>query len=155
MAKLPKLCEKLNLEKKDKRYKHAPDSVREKDEDKLLWDVNIQCDHVIEARRPDIVIVNKQERKCTIIDIAIPADKRIGEKENEKVEKYQDLKREIATMWNMRTMQMVPIVVGSLGSVTKNLDKWLGKLNIKNSISLLQKTTLLGTSRILRMVLEL
>ena len=49
----------------------------------------------------DIVVVNKQEKKCAIIDIAVPADKRIGEKENEKVEKYQDLKREIARMWNM------------------------------------------------------
>ena len=55
----------------------------------------------------------------------------------------------------MRTVQVVPIVVGSLGSVTRNLDKWLGKLNVKISISLLQKTTLLGTARILRMVLEL
>ncbi|XP_068691565.1 uncharacterized protein [Montipora foliosa] len=155
MTTLQKLCEKLNLDKKDKWYKDAPNSVREKDEDKLLWDVNIQCDHVIEARRPDIVVVNKQDRKCTIIDIAVPADKRIVKKENEKVEKYQDLKREIARMWNMRAMQMVPIVVGSLGSVTKNFDKWLGKLNIKNSISLLQKTTLLGTARILRMVLAL
>ena len=72
--------------------------------------------------------------------------------------KYQDLKREIARMWNMRTVQVVPIiiiVVGSLGRVTKNLDKWLGKLNVKISISLLQKTTLLGTVSILRMVLEL
>ena len=51
---------------------------------------------------------------------------------------------------------MVPIiVVGSLGSVTKILDKWLGKLNVKISISLLQKTTLLGTARILRIALEL
>ena len=41
--------------------------------------------------RPDIVVVNEQEKKCTIIDIAVPADKRIGENENEKVEK-QDLK---------------------------------------------------------------
>ena len=51
---------------------------------------------------------------------------------------------------------MVPIiVVGSLGSVTKILDKWLGKLNVKISIPLLQKTTLLGTARILRIALEL
>ena len=42
-------------------------------------------------------------------------------------------------MWNMKTVQVVPIVVGSLGSVTKNSDKWLGKLNVKNSISLQQK----------------
>ena len=72
--------------------------------------MNIQCDHVIEARRPDIVVVNKQERKCTIIDIAVPADKRTGQKENEKVEKYQDLKREIARTWNMRTVKVVQLL---------------------------------------------
>ena len=86
-----KLCENYYLEKKDKCYEHAPDSVSENDEVKLLWDMNIQCDHVIEARRLDIVAVNKQKKKCTIIDIAVPGDKRIGEKEDEKVEKYQDL----------------------------------------------------------------
>ena len=67
-------------------YEHAPDSVSENDEVKLLWDVNIQCDHVIEARSPDIVVANKQEKKCTVIDIALPVDKKIGEKESEKVE---------------------------------------------------------------------
>ena len=150
-----KLSEKYHLAKKDKWYEHAPDSVSENDEVKLLSDVNIQCDHVIEARRPDIAVVNKQDKKCTIIDIAVAADKRIGEKENEKVEKYQDLKREIERMGNMRTVQVVPIVVGSLGSVKKNLDKRLGKSNVKISVSLLPKTTLLGTARILRKVLEL
>ena len=59
-----KLCEKYHLEKKGKWYEHAPDSVSENDEVKLLWDVNIQCDHVIEARRPEIVVENKQEKKC-------------------------------------------------------------------------------------------
>ena len=149
------MCEKCHLEKKDKWYEHAPDSVSENDEVKLLLDVNIQCDHVTEARRPGIVVVNKQEKKSTITDIAVPADIRIGEKENEKIEKYQDLKREFARMWNLRTVQVVPIVVGSLGSVAKNLNKWLGKLNVKIIISLLQKTTLLGTARILRKLLEL
>ena len=42
----------------------------------------------------------------------------------------------------------------TLESVTKNLDKWLEKLNIKISILLLQKTALLGTARTLRKVLE-
>ena len=102
-----------------------------------------------------MIVVNKEERKCTIIDNAVPADKRNGEKENEKVEKYRDFKREIARMWNMRTVQVVPIVVGSLGSVTETLDKWLGKLDVKIGVSLLQKTTLLGTARILRNVLDL
>ena len=72
------------------------------------------------------------------------------EKENEKVEKYLELKREIARMRNMRTIQVLPTAVESLGSVTKNLDKWLGKLDVKISISLLRKTAILGIARILR-----
>ena len=105
-----------------------PDSVSENNEVKLLWDMNIQRDHVTEVRTPDIVVVNKQDRKCAIVDTAVPEDKRIGEKENEKVEKYQELKRQIARMWNMRTVRVIPIVIRSLGKVTKNLDKWLEKL---------------------------
>ena len=108
-----------------------PDSVSENNEVKLLWDMNIQRDHVIEARRPDIVVVNQQERKCAIVDTAVPGDKRTGEKENEKVEKYQALKREIARMRNMRTVRVIPIVIRSLGKVTNNLYKWLEKLDIR------------------------
>ena len=139
----------------DKWYEHAPDSVSENDEVKLLWDVNIQCDHVIDARRPDIVVVGKQERKCSIIDIAIPTDKRVGEKENEKVESTRTLKRQIARMWNMRTVASGTSHCRIIGTCNKNLKKWLGKLDVTFGISLLQKTTLLGTARILRKVLEL
>ena len=53
------LCKKYNLELTDKWYEHSPKAVMEDNVIKLLWDVNIQCDHVIEARRPDIVIINK------------------------------------------------------------------------------------------------
>ena len=42
-------------------------------------------------------------------------------------------------MWDMRTVQVIPIAVGSLGSVTKNLDKWLEKLDKRISISLFKK----------------
>ena len=53
--------------------------------------MNIQCDHVIKTRRPGIVVVNKEERKCTIIDIAVPADKRIGEKRMRKLKSIRIL----------------------------------------------------------------
>ena len=35
----------------------------------ILWDMTIQCDHVIEARRPDIVVVEKENNKAIIVDI--------------------------------------------------------------------------------------
>ena len=90
---------------------------------KLLWDVNIQCDHLIEARRSDLVVVIKGERKCIIIDIAVPGDSRTSDKEKEQVEKYQDFKREIKRIWNMRNVIVVPVIIGPLGSITKTLDE--------------------------------
>ena len=56
-----------------------------------MWDFSIQADHVMEAQRPDLVVVDKKERSCKIIDFAVPGDSRIGEKEKDKIEKYQDL----------------------------------------------------------------
>ena len=49
---------------------------------------------------------------------------------------------------------MVPVVVGALVAVSKRLDTWLDKLRITIRTGLLQKTSLLGTARILTKVLE-
>ena len=38
---------------------------------------------------------NKQEKNCQIIDVAIPEDARVKEKEDEKTEKCEDLAREL------------------------------------------------------------
>lgn len=40
---------------------------------KILWDMTIQCDHVIKARRPDVV-VEKESNRAIIVDIAPPWD---------------------------------------------------------------------------------
>ena len=76
------------------------------------------------------------------------------EKETEKIEKYDELKREIRKLWTMKKVEVIPIVVGALGAVSKKLDKWIEKLGIQIKIELLQKTALLGTARILRKSLE-
>ena len=64
----------------------------------MLWNINVNCYNVIEARRPDIILIDKKERKGIIIDTAVPADVRVGEKEREKMEKYQDLRNEIGRL---------------------------------------------------------
>ena len=49
-----------------------------------MWDFSIQTDHVIEARRPDLVVVDK-ERSCKIIDFAVPGDSRIEKEKDRKI----------------------------------------------------------------------
>ena len=48
----------------------------------------------MEARRPDLILVDKKANLCVIIDVAIPVDRRVREKEIEKIEKYQNIKAE-------------------------------------------------------------
>ena len=60
------------------------------------------------------------------MDIAIPRNySRVHEKEFEKLEKYQDLKWEIRRMWSVKNVDVAPVFVGALGSVTDNgLKNW-------------------------------
>ena len=53
---------------------HNPISVLENDRHKLLWDFDIQTDHLISARQPDLMIMDKITRTCKIVDFAVPAD---------------------------------------------------------------------------------
>ena len=59
-------------------------------------------DHVIEARRPDLVVVDKKVKSCKIIDFAVPGDSRIEDKEKDKIEKFQDSGRELQKIWNLK-----------------------------------------------------
>ena len=72
----------------------------------------IQTDHVITARRPDIVVKDKLLDHTWLIDVAVPEDARVKEKEREKVEKYQDLARELRKLWST-SVNVVPIGAGS------------------------------------------
>ena len=95
----------------------------------MLWDFSVRTDHEIEARKPDLLIIDKSENNCKIIDVAIPEDGRVRAKEDEKVEKYQDLAREVRKIWGVRT-KVIPIVVGALGSMPLRLKESLRSIGI-------------------------
>ena len=97
---------------------HNPASVLENETHKLFWDFEIQTDYLISARRPDLVIINKEKRTCRIVDFAVSADRRVKLKESEKKDKYFDLARELKKQWNVK-VTIIPTVIGALGSVTK------------------------------------
>ena len=132
---------------------HNPAPFLENDSHKLLWDYNIQTDHLILARRLDPIIINKRERICKIVDFAVPEDHRINLKESEKKDKYLDFARELKTPWNMK-VTIVAIVIGALGTVTKGLLKGLEELEVSRRVETIQTTAWLRTARILKRVLE-
>ena len=60
------------------------ESMLENEMHKILWDFELQVDHQISARKADLVIVNKKQRTCWIVDFAIPADHKVKLKEGKK-----------------------------------------------------------------------
>ena len=79
---------------------------------------------------------------------------RIEEKEKEKIEKYQDLIKELQKIWNVG-VNIIPLVVGSVGVILKQFRNRLKNTSIAVEIGQVQKTVLLGKARILRKVLEI
>ena len=138
----------------NKWYMHNLASVQENDTYKLMWDFDIQKDHLISARRPDLIIINnnKKKRNCKIVDFAILAGHRLKLKESEK-DKYPDLARELKNLWNMK-MTIISIVIGGFGTVTKGLIKGMEDLEVGGRVETIQSKALLRTARILRRVLK-
>ncbi|KAI3362535.1 hypothetical protein L3Q82_012837, partial [Scortum barcoo] len=66
--------------------------------------------------QPDIMVVDKKQKRAIVIDVAIPSDSHIKEKEHEKLEKYQQLER----MWGVKT-SVIPVVIGALWALTPKL----------------------------------
>ena len=82
---------------------------------KILWDFVIQTDHLIPARRPNLVIMNKK-KKLPNGGFAILADYRVKIKENEKRNTYLDLAREQKMLWNMK-VTVIPVIIGALRTI--------------------------------------
>jgi len=100
-----------------------------------------------------IIIIITTTTTCTMIDVAIPADRNVVQKEAEKKLKCKSLCIEIQRMWNLKCT-IVPVIIGATGIVTGSLRKNLETVPGKHWIDSLQKTAILGTSHIIRKVLQ-
>ena len=133
---------------------HNPAPDLENDTHKLLWDFNIQTDHLIPARRPDLIIINNKKRDFAKLSTLVSQrTTRINLKEWEKKGKYLDRASELKKLWNMK-VTIVPVVIGAFGTITKGLIKDLEDLEVGGREETIQMTALLRTARILRRVLE-
>ena len=115
------LCKKLKFDHFTKWYRYRPESVLENEMNKIFWDFELQTNHLILAKRSDLMTINKKKRTCRIVNFAVPADHGVKVKQSEKRKKYLDLARELRKLWNMN-LTVIPMVIGALGTVRKSLE---------------------------------
>jgi hypothetical protein len=89
------------------------------------------------ANRPDIIVKNK-DKTYLLINVAIPSDNNVIQKEAEKKLKYTNLSIEIQRTWNMKCF-VIPVIIGATGIVSKSLQKHLETIPGQHSINSLQK----------------
>ena len=65
------------------------------------------------------------------------------------------MKDEIAKVWRVRKVIVVPVVIGALGGVSVNFKEYVKRIGVNVRLEVVQKTALLGTAKILRKVLSL
>ena len=148
------LCKKYQMPCSNKWYEHQPQPVTENENAKLLWDYSIRTDRVIPAHRPDLTLVDKTINKVSLIDVAVPWDSRAEQKEQEKKrDKYQDLRIELRRLWD-KPVEIVPIIIGALGTIPKSLKRNLEELGADVALGLLQKSVVLETAHIIRRVMD-
>uniref|UniRef100_A0A8D8TSD9 Uncharacterized protein n=1 Tax=Cacopsylla melanoneura TaxID=428564 RepID=A0A8D8TSD9_9HEMI len=138
-------------------YKYKPNVVEENDRYKLLWDMSIHTEHNLLRKRPDMLFIDKEEKRGMIIHVKIPLDDNIHLAYTEKVMKYEDLKQQIKNMYQLDEVCVIPIIISTNGFIHKNTDYNVKKLNIKNSQNIIKKaqmSVILSTTSIIRKVLN-
>ncbi|KAL1448252.1 hypothetical protein WDU94_013956 [Cyamophila willieti] len=138
-------------------YKYKPATVEENSNYKILWDMSIHTEHNLLSNRPDILFINKTQKKAMIIDIKVPLDDNIHLAYTEKIMKYEDLKQQLKNMYQLHETSVLPIVISTNGLVHTNTEYNLRKLNIDNPQTVIrkaQKSVILSTTSIIRKVLN-
>ena len=102
------ICKALGIEITDKWYSHMPKPVYEEGDVTVLWNQEVHTDRKVTENWPDIIF--KKEETCTLIDVAIPADRNVVQTEAEKKLKYKSLCIEIQRMCNLKCT-IIPIII--------------------------------------------
>ena len=72
-----------------------PKPVCEKGDVTVLWNQAVHTDREVTANRLDVIMKNKKEQTCTLIDVAVPSGRNVVQKGAEKKLKYKSLCIEI------------------------------------------------------------
>ena len=92
------------------------------------------------SQEANLILIDKIIEECKIINVAVPGDTRVVNKEEEKIEKYRDVAIEIGRIWKKRA-NTVPIVIGTLGTISKNHLMYLGELECNVSFETIKDST--------------
>jgi len=95
-----KICKQVP----DRYCEHVSEKVINVNSTTIMWDVPVVTDQTVLANQLNVVLQDKKEKTCLLIDITIPDDSNVNTKEAEKLK-----------------TKIVSVIIGALGTIKKGL----------------------------------
>lgn len=144
--------------KADEKTRQTIRDVYSNDSVEIWWDMKIKTLQKLEHDRPDIVLWRKDELKCFIMDICVCLDVNIDRNIKSKLDHYLPLAAELKRLYHHYDFEILPIVIGATGLVTKrtlNVFETLGMRDVRGTVLKCQRVALTGTMKIVKSFMKM
>jgi hypothetical protein len=102
----------------------------------------------IKHNRPDIIILNKQQKQAYLLDIT--------QTYNTKINKYLEFSVAMRNLWCLEKISILPLIISATGIVPQSLFKNIKVLDLGNTLVVeIQKGILLYSCHIVRKFLNI
>ena len=129
-------------------------AVVSNDKCRILWNFPFSTTKQLAANRPDMVLLDHEDKTMWVFEMSCPAENRIRDKEEEKITKYQPLMFELRKTYQQYDLRFIPLIIGVMGGIHTNLPDHLRRLRLLHNtnwiVMEMQKAVILGTLHILR-----
>ena len=96
------VCKKFDIVVTEKWYECQPKHVMENESSKILSDFSVQIDDVIEARCPNLIVINKAKKQSQIIDFVVPFDSKVVGEKRKKTRKVSGSGKRSEENWKWK-----------------------------------------------------
>ena len=119
-----KLCTILNFDHTTKCYKHKSKSILENKRYEVIWDFDIQMDHLMRAKRSELELILTEKITCGYSRPGRPQNENKRKQKNRQilVSCLRCKKTKQKTLWHIRAT-VKTIVDGAIGKVPKGWKK--------------------------------
>ena len=132
--------------------------MKRQDNQEIWWDKYVKTANKVKKNRPDITIWDTQKKICQIVEVSVPLD--LSQVREDKESKYLLLISQMQQMYNNYKIEVIPVLVGALGSIPHGLKQNLqrigiDKARIKTVTQRIQKAALIGSVKVCKAALKM
>lgn len=114
------LAEYYKFTEGSKPYYHNTQAILRNKNITIYWDKPIIMDHMVPNTKPDILVLQKIEKKAVINEIGVPKDNNMYKVVKQKVRKYQQLYEELKQFNRLKEGKVVLFIIFSNGLVLED-----------------------------------